>query len=101
MKISKIVGAPQNYNLTTFSWGSDLPFDEYYVTVAPTEASIFSSATPIPGTYSTNVHGAAGPYPEDTDITTTVDGRDLELASPGDGDKIIKVFARRGGTWSE
>jgi len=33
--------------------------------------------------------------------TTTVKGADLETASAGDGDKIIKVFVKNSaGTWS-
>jgi hypothetical protein len=97
VKISKVVG----YDLTTFTWGTDLPFDEYVVGVVPAENSPVASATPIPALHgSINVHGDTGPYSEAPDIETTIEGADLELASAGDGDKIVRVFVRRGATWS-
>ena len=90
-RISKIAGK----RTVTFQWQADVTFEEYKVKVVPATNSIHSAGTTLATTNgSTNVAGNAGGYPATTNITTTVDGRDLDVASSGDGSKIIKVFVR-------
>ena len=97
-RISKISGK----RTVVFTWSSDTPFEEYKVKVVPATGSNDAAGTVVPTTNgSTGVAGSAGSYPASTPITTTIDGRDLELADSGDGAKIIKVFVREAaGTWS-
>jgi hypothetical protein len=97
-KVSKVSGK----RTVNVSWQSDSVFEEYKVKVVPSTGSIESAGTTIPTTNgSTNVAGSAGGYPATTNINTVIDGRDLELASSGDGDKIVKIFVREAsGNWS-
>ncbi len=97
-RVSKISGK----RLTSFDWSTDGDFEEYEVRVVPTTGSDHTQGTAVPTTNgSTNVAGAAGGYPSATTITTTIDGRDLDLASSGDGTKIVKVFVKDDtGNWS-
>ncbi len=45
--------------------------------------------------------GSTGGYPASTNRTASVKGADLEAASAGDGNKIIKVFVQESsGNWS-
>jgi hypothetical protein len=96
--ISKITA----HRTCSFSFQSDSIFDEYKVKVVPATNSIHSAGTTILTTYgSTNMSGAAGSYPATTNINCTIDGADLEVASGGDGQKIIKVFVKdQAGLWS-
>lgn len=96
--ISKIAGK----RTCSFSFQCDSIFDEYKVKVVPAIDSIHSAGILI-GTAngSTNMNGAAGNYPATTNINCTIDGADLEAASSGDGQKIIKVFTKdQAGLWS-
>jgi hypothetical protein len=97
-KISKIAGK----NSMTFQFSSDSIFDEYKVKVVATSGAPHDSGAQIPTTAgSTNVSGSTGDYPASTPITVTIKGADLEAASSGDGDKIIKVFVLDdAGNWS-
>lgn len=97
-KISKIAGK----NSMTFQFSSDSIFDEYKVKVVATSGAPHDSGAQIPTTAgSTNVSGSTGDYPASTPITVTINGADLEAASSGDGDKIIKVFVLDdAGNWS-
>jgi len=97
-RVSKVAGK----RTVNFSWQSDSIFEEYKVKVVPATNSTESAGTTIPTTNgSTNTSGTAGGYPATTNINTSLDGRDIELASSGDGDKIIKVFVREAsGNWS-
>lgn len=97
-KISKVVGA----NTATFGWESSRAFDRYEVRVVPSIGSPSVAGVLIPSTAgSVNVSGT-GSFPADTPITTQVKGTDLQTASPGDTEKIIKVFVRDASTavWS-
>ena len=43
-----------------------------------------------------------GTFKANTGIACTITGADLEVASSGDGQKIIKVFVKNSaGTWSQ
>jgi hypothetical protein len=88
--------------VASFSFQVDQVFDEYKVKVVPSSGSLESAGTLIPTTNgSTNMSGSAGGYPATTNINSTIDGRDLELADAGDGTKVVKIFVRDpSGNWS-
>jgi hypothetical protein len=86
-----------------FSWESSLDFDRYEVRVVPSVGSPQGAGAIIPMTAgSVHVAGDGQTWPADTALTTTIRGTDLATASPGDGDKKIKIFVRKAGTevWS-
>ncbi len=96
-RISKT--APKN--VATFSFTSDVAFTEYKIKVVPSKSSLHDAGTLI-GTVngSTNMN-ATGTFKASTAISCKVYGKDLEAASSGDGEKIIKVFVKNAhGTWS-
>lgn len=96
-RISKT--APKN--VATFSFTSDVAFTEYKIKVVPSKSSLHDAGTLI-GTVngSTNMN-ATGSFKASTAITCKIYGKDLEVASSGDGEKIIKVFVKNAhGTWS-
>lgn len=97
-KVSKIAG----FRTVNFQWATDVAFEQYEVRVVNSAADPHTAGTLIGNANgSTNMSGAAGGYPAATNIASSIDGRDLEAASAGDGDKIIKVFVRdAGGNWS-
>jgi hypothetical protein len=97
-RISKVSGKDE----TEIVWQSDQQYDAYKVKVVATSGAAHSTGTQIPTTAgSSNVSGSTANQPEDTNVTTTVNGTDLETASAGDGAKIIKVFVQNdAGTWS-
>lgn len=96
-KISKISGK----RVSTFGWQADAIFEEYKIKVVPSSGSAHTAGTQIPTTNgSTNMSGTAGGYPATTTITSSIDGRDLELADSGDGIKIVKVFVKDVAGWS-
>lgn len=88
-RISKVSGKRQ----VTFTWESDTAFIEYKVKVVSATNSIHSNGTTIvdTSTDSDNLSGSSS-YPATTGIVSVIDGRDLDDASPGDGEKVIKVF---------
>ncbi len=96
--ISKITGK----NESTFTWQVDCIFDEYKIKAVPATGSSHDAGTLIPTTAgSTNTSGSAGDYPATTNISTKINGTDLETASAGDGDKVVKVFVKdKSGQWS-
>ncbi|QIW89874.1 putative Ig-like domain-containing protein [Bacillus phage Izhevsk] len=102
------VGAPDKYkiskkeqkNVVSFTFSSPEQFEEYKVKVVTSTGAVESSGVTI-GTIngSSNIAGNTGGYTNP--ITVTITGQDLELASSGDGNKIIKVFVKNSaGTWS-
>lgn len=97
-KVSKITGKDQ----TSITWQSDTAFEAYEVQVVAAAGDAHGSGTVIGTTNgSVNTSGSAGGYPSLTGITTTIDGADLEAASPGDGAKIVKVYVQEAsGSWS-
>lgn len=84
-----------------FVWEASVPFAAYEVRVVPSVGSPHVGGVPIPTTSgSANTQGV-GSFPAETGIATVVEGADLEAASPGDTEKIVKVFVRAAdGTWS-
>ncbi|QOV08259.1 putative Ig-like domain-containing protein [Bacillus phage Kirov] len=95
-KVSKKAGK----NILSFTFSSPEQFEEYKVKVVTSTGAVESSGASIDiANGSSNVAGSAGGY--NTPITVTISGQDLELASSGDGSKIIKVFIKNSaGTWS-
>lgn len=90
-KISKQTGK----NVCSFSFQSDCIFNEYKIKIVAASGNANDTGVQI-GTVngSTNMSGVAGSYPATTPINCTINGSDLELASSGDGTKIIKVFVK-------
>lgn len=95
-KISKQSGK----NICTFSFTVDSDITEYKVKVVTSESATYATGVAIGTTYgSTNMFGSV--VKADRIITCTINGADLEVASYGDGAKIIKVFAKdASGNWS-
>lgn len=87
-------------NTLSFTFSGVEQFEEYKVKIVSSTGAVESSGILL-GTAngSSNTSGNAGGY--NSPITVTVTGQDLELASSGDGNKIIKVFIKNSaGTWS-
>lgn len=94
-KISEQAGK----RLSTFTFTSDTDFTAWQVRVVPATGSIVTAGTAIGATNGSVVSGGAGTA--GVAKTVTVDGRDLKVASPGDGAKIVKVFVQEAsGSWS-
>lgn len=95
-RISKVSGK----RTVSVVWQSNEALQAYKVKVVPATGSIHSAGTEVPSTNgSSNVSGGA--VAATTNVTTTIDGRDLELADSGDGSKIIKIFGQDpSGGWS-
>lgn len=96
-KISKVAGK----DTCAFSFQVDCTFVEYKVKVVSSTGASHDTGTVIPTTAgSTNMTGS-GSFPANMPIDCTIKGADLEAASAGDGQKIIKVFAKdEAGNWS-
>lgn len=96
--ISKVDG----FDSAVISFSSDVVFDEYKVCVVPATNSLQGAGVVIPTVGgSENTSGSAGNYPADQAVSVTIRGADLEAASSGDGQKIVKVFVKNvAGTWS-
>lgn len=101
--VSKISKQPTK-NVSSFSFTVNEVFDEFKVKVVGSTGASHDTGTLI-GTAngSTNTSGSAGGY--DTTANgaenVSINGADLETASAGDGQKIIKVFVKdQAGTWS-
>ena len=78
--------------MATFSFTSDVAFTEYKIKVVPSKSSLHDSGTNM---------SATGTFKASTAISCKIYGKDLEAASSGDGEKIIKVFVKNAhGTWS-
>ncbi|MDW7673788.1 MAG: hypothetical protein SCK28_04540 [Bacillota bacterium] len=96
-KISKQSGK----NTASFSFMSDQSFAEYKVKVVSSTGAAHDTGTNIPiSGGSTNMSGT-GEYAANEAINCSIRGTDLETASAGDGQKIIKVFVKdQAGNWS-
>ena len=96
-RISKT--APKN--VATFSFTSDVDFTEYKIKVVPSKSSLHDAGTLIGTANGSTNMSATGTFKASTAISCKVYGKDLEIASSGDGEKIIKVFVKNTvGTWS-
>lgn len=98
-KVSKKTGK----NVASFSFSVNEVFTEYKLKVVSSSGAAESTGTLIPTTNgSTNTSGSGQDFDTSTTpITVTINGADLELASSGDGQKIIKVFVKdKSGLWS-
>ena len=96
-RISKT--APKN--VATFSFTSDVAFTEYKIKVVPSKSSLHDAGTLIGTANGSTNMTATGSFKASTAISCKVYGKDLEAASSGDGEKIIKVFVKNAhGTWS-
>lgn len=101
-KISKVSG----YDVAIINFMSDVSFKAYKVCVVPATNSTQNSGTVIGtdnGSVNTSGTKAEGEdlYPSNTNIQVSINGADLEVASSGDGVKVIKVFVQSEvGTWS-
>lgn len=96
-RISKT--APKN--VATFSFTSDVAFTEYKIKVVPSKSSLHDAGTLIGTANGSTNMSATGTFKASTAISCKIYGKDLEAASSGDGEKIIKVFVKNAhGTWS-
>lgn len=88
-------------DVATFSFTSDVAFTEYKIKVVPSKSSLHDAGTLIGTANGSTNMTATGTFKASAAITCKIYGKDLELASSGDGEKIIKVFVKNTvGTWS-
>ena len=88
-------------DVATFSFTSDVAFTEYKIKVVPSKSSLHDAGTLIGTANGSPNMSATGTFKASTAISCKIYGKDLELASSGDGEKIIKVFVKNTvGTWS-
>lgn len=96
-KISKRAGA----NQSNFSFTVDSNFVEYKVKVVNSQGATHDTGTLIPTTSGSSNMAGTGSWTSSSVIDATITGSDLEAASSGDSQKIIKVFVRdSAGNWS-
>jgi hypothetical protein len=96
-KISKT--SPKD--VATFSFTSNTAFTEYKIKVVPSNSSLHDAGVQIGTANGSTNMSATGTFKASTAISCKIYGKDLELASSGDGEKIIKVFVKNTvGTWS-
>lgn len=96
-KVSKI--AP--FSQASLSWQANTAFERYEVRVVPQAGSPHQAGVLIPNTFGSANTTGSGAFPAYTPITTFISGGDLEVASPGNTSKIIKIFVQKtGGMWS-
>lgn len=96
-KISKT--SPKD--VATFSFTSNTAFTEYKIKVVPSNSSLHDAGVQIGTANGSTNMSATGTFKAITAISCKVYGKDLEAASSGDGEKIIKVFVKNTvGTWS-
>lgn len=96
-KISKVSGK----RVVTFAWQPDVDIQAFKIKVVANSGAAHSTGTTILVTNgSTNMTGTA--LDADESVTSTIDGRDLEVASAGDGTKVVKIFGQdaTSGLWS-
>lgn len=89
-RVSKVYGK----NLCNFSFQTDSDISAYKVKVVTSNDATEATGTQIGTTYGSLGVGATETLIAGSTVTCVIDSRDLELASTGDGTKIIKVFVR-------
>lgn len=88
-------------DVATFSFTSNVAFTEYKIKVVPSKSSLHDAGTLIGAANGSTNMSATGTFKASTAISCKIYGKDFELASSGDGEKIIKVFVKNTvGTWS-
>ena len=88
-------------NVCSFSFVCDVDFVEYKVKVVPATNSLQDAGVQIGTSGGSTNMAATGTFSANSAITCKIYGSDLETASSGDGEKIIKVFVKNSaGTWS-
>ncbi len=97
-----VISKQPGKDTAAFSFQVDSIFDEYKVKVVSSTGAAHDTGGQIPVVGgSTNMGGVAGDYPASTPINCQIKGADLESASAGDSQKIIKVFVKdKAGNWS-
>jgi hypothetical protein len=95
-KVSKVTG----WSETSFSFASNMDIDVYSVRVVPNSNSSHLEGTEI-GTAFGSLRTSGGPMVTNVPMAVILNGADVEAASPGDGDKVVKVFGKTAtGLWS-
>lgn len=89
------------YRTCTFDWTPSVDVVQYQVRVVPSLGSSAAGGSPVGVLHgSTNV-AATGAFLAGAPVHTSIDAADLEAASPGDGQKFVKVYVRdSAGRWS-
>lgn len=96
-KISKQDGK----NVASFTFTVDKDFVEYKVKVVSSTTGAESTGSLIDITHGSSNTSGTGDFLSGTPITVSITGADLEIASNGDGQKVVKVFALdKSGKWS-
>jgi hypothetical protein len=96
-RISKQAGK----DTATFTFQADSAFEEFKVKVVPATNSQHTAGVQVPTTNGSSGVAGTASYSAGANQTVTIKGADLETASAGDGQKIVKVFVREAsGTWS-
>ena len=87
-------------DVINFSWRSDIDVVEWKVCVVTSETDAYNVGTVIPiENGSKNMSGAA--LEGNTAVASVLKVKDMVEASSGDGEKIIKIFAKTAsGVWS-
>jgi hypothetical protein len=95
-KVSKVSGK----RTCTVRWQSDTHIQAWKVKVVSSGASLESTGTTI-GTTNGSTGMTGGALNAATNQDSVIDGRDLEVASAGDGTKVVKIFVQDdAGNWS-
>lgn len=89
-KISKITGK----SVASFSFTVDGNFVEYKVKVVAASGNTQDTGVTILTTNGSTNMAATGSFLSTNPINCTINGKDLEVASAGDGSKVIKVFVK-------
>lgn len=98
--VSRISKQPTK-NQASFTFIVDKEFIEYKVKVVSSTTAAESTGTVIGTTHGSSNTSGTGTYPSGTPITVLINGADLEVASNGDGQKIVKCFVLdQSGKWS-
>ena len=88
-------------DVATFSFTSDVAFTEYKIKVVPSKSSLHDAGTLIGTANGSTNMSATGTFQASSAISSKIYGKDLEIASSGELEKIIKVFVKNTvGTWS-
>lgn len=96
-KISKVAGK----NESTFSFTSDVVFTEYKIKIVTGISAQEDTGVQMGIVNGSTNMAASGSFPAGTPINCKITGTDLELASGGDGQKIVKIFVlNEAGIWS-